>query len=167
MNLDKHTGWLITACSKRNNSRQILFLLISPSLYLNLESPPSQSHSNSNYTCTYKRHNKIPRSLYFIWLNYTKHQQLGQLITQRPLSINLINTGSIWPITIISVLRAKLTDSDKIIILENTKIIQPDHVKALLLKMEGGGGGFDVCKKVSGFYFLLSEGAWTLKNKIK
>lgn len=56
-----------------------------------------------------------------------------------------------------------MTDSDKIIILENTKIIQPDHVKALLLKMERGGGVgggvFDVCKKVSGFYFLLSDGA--------
>lgn len=57
-------------------------------------------------------------------------------------------------------LRAKLTDSDKIIILENTKIIQPDHVKALLLKMERGGGvgGCLMCAKkfqVFTFYFQM------------
>lgn len=157
MNLDKHTGWLITACSKRNNSRQSLFLLISPSLYLNLESPPSQSHSNSNYTCTYKRHNKIPRSLYFIWLNYTKHQQLGQLITQRPLSINLINTGSIWPITIISVLRAKLTNSDKIIIFRKYEDNTAWPRQSSIIKDGGGGGGGGLmCAKkfqVFTFYF--------------
>lgn len=46
-----------------------------------------------------------------------------------------------------------MTNSDKIIILENTKIIQPEHVKALLLKMEGGC--LMCTKKFQGFTFYF------------